>query len=164
MSVTDSHVLGIKIQRVFLFVFWGGGLYSVTTVHFPEACSHHSAAEVLQSCPTLCFSRVWLFATLWTVACQAPLSIGFSRQDYWRGLPCPPPGDPPDPGRMYASWQCPSPFTNAPLEKEGEIACFHPLVPQHIFSDFSQVSAAWVLVLLTLSSTQDTCSTASSQM
>ena len=32
------------------------------------------------------------------VACQAPLSIGFSRQKYWSGLPCPPPGDLPDPG------------------------------------------------------------------
>ena len=35
---------------------------------------------------------VWLFATPWTVACQAPLSMGFSRQEHWRGLPCPPPG------------------------------------------------------------------------
>ena len=37
-------------------------------------------------------------ATLWTVACQAPLSMGFSRQEYWSGLPCPPPGDLPNPG------------------------------------------------------------------
>ena len=36
--------------------------------------------------------------TLWTVACQAPLSMGFSRQQYWSGLPFPPPGDLPDPG------------------------------------------------------------------
>ena len=43
-------------------------------------------------------SHVQLFATLWTVACQAPLSKGFSRQEYWSGLPCPPPGDLPDPG------------------------------------------------------------------
>ena len=39
------------------------------------------------------FSHVQLFAALWTVACQAPLSMGFSRVDYWSGLPCPPPGD-----------------------------------------------------------------------
>ena len=45
-----------------------------------------------------CFSRVRLFVTLWTVAHQAPLSMGFSRQEYWSGLPCPPPGDIPDPG------------------------------------------------------------------
>ena len=38
------------------------------------------------------------FVTLWTVARQAPLSMGFSRQEYWSGLPCPPPGDLPDPG------------------------------------------------------------------
>ena len=39
------------------------------------------------------FSRVWLFATPWTVARQAPLSMGFSMKEYWRGLPCPTPGD-----------------------------------------------------------------------
>ena len=36
--------------------------------------------------------------TLWTVACQVPLSMGFSRQEYWNGLPFPSPGDLPDPG------------------------------------------------------------------
>ena len=45
-----------------------------------------------------CFSRVQLFAIPWTVAHQAPLSMGFSRQEYWSGLPCPPPGDLPNPG------------------------------------------------------------------
>ena len=44
------------------------------------------------------FSHVQLFATPWTVACQAPLSIGFSKQEYWSALPCPPPGYLPDPG------------------------------------------------------------------
>ena len=43
-------------------------------------------------------SRVWLFATPWTVAHQAPPSMGFSRQEYWSGLPFPSPGDLPDPG------------------------------------------------------------------
>ena len=43
-------------------------------------------------------SRVRLFATLWTVAHQAPLSMGFSRQEYWIGLSFPSPGDLPDPG------------------------------------------------------------------
>ena len=45
---------------------------------------------VAQSCPTL--------ATPWTVAHQAPLSMGFSRQEYWSGLPFPSPGDLPNPG------------------------------------------------------------------
>ena len=43
-------------------------------------------------------SHVQLFATPWTVAYQAPLSIGFSRQESWSGLPFPSPGDLPDPG------------------------------------------------------------------
>ena len=43
-------------------------------------------------------SRVRLFATPWTVAYQAPPSMGFSRQEYWSGLPFPSPGDLPDPG------------------------------------------------------------------
>ena len=43
-------------------------------------------------------SRVRLFATPWTVAHQASLSMGFSRQEHWSGLPFPSPGDLPDPG------------------------------------------------------------------
>ena len=43
-------------------------------------------------------SLVQLFVTPWTVAHQPPLSMGFSRQEYWSGLPCPVPGDLPDPG------------------------------------------------------------------
>src|SRR5574341_1234605 len=43
-------------------------------------------------------SHVKLFATPWTVAHQDPLSLGFSRQEYWSGLPCPPPGNLPHPG------------------------------------------------------------------
>ena len=52
-----------------------------------DACVH---AKSLQLCPT--------FPTLWTVASQASLSMGFSRQEYWRGLPCPPPQDLPNSG------------------------------------------------------------------
>ena len=43
-------------------------------------------------------NHVQLFVTPWTVACQAPLSMGFSRQEYWSGLPFPSPGDLPDAG------------------------------------------------------------------
>ena len=49
------------------------------------------------------FSHVRLFVILWTVACQAPLFMGFSRKEYWSGLPCPPPGDLPNPGIEPAS-------------------------------------------------------------
>ena len=44
------------------------------------------------------FSHVQLLVTLWTVAHQAPLYVGFSKQEYWSGLPCPAPGDLPNPG------------------------------------------------------------------
>ena len=43
------------------------------------------------------------FVTLWTVASQDPLSMGFPRQEYWSGLPCPPPGDFPNPGIEHTS-------------------------------------------------------------
>ena len=50
-----------------------------------------------------CFSRVQPFATLWTVARQALLFIGFFRQEYWSGLPRPSPRDLPDPGMKPTS-------------------------------------------------------------
>ena len=56
---------------------------------FKKHCSVQFSS-VAQSCLTLC--------NPWTVACQAPPSMGFSRQEYWSGLPFPSPGDLPDPG------------------------------------------------------------------
>ena len=52
----------------------------------------------MHACVLSRFSRVQHFVTLWTVACQASLFMGFSRQEYWSGLPCPSPGDLPNPG------------------------------------------------------------------
>ena len=57
-------------------------------------------------CCCLLLSRVQLCATPWSVAPQAPLSMGFSRQEYWSGLPCPPPGDLPHPGIKPRSRHC----------------------------------------------------------
>ena len=54
------------------------------------------------------FSHVQLCATLWTAAHQAPLSMGFSRQEYWRGLPFPSPGDLPNPGIKPTSLTAPA--------------------------------------------------------
>ena len=65
------------------------------------------AQSVVSCCPCwLCgqfLSCVWLSVTPWTIARQAPLSLGFSRQECWSGLPCPPPGDLPDPGIQSVS-------------------------------------------------------------
>ena len=64
------------------------------------------------------FIHVQLFAILQTVTCHAPLSTGFSRQEYWRGLPCPPPGDLPDPGVKPRSLMSPAvvPYHEDPRE------------------------------------------------
>ena len=68
-------------------------------------------------------SHVQLFVTPWTVACQAPLSMGFSRQEYWSGLPCPPPGDLPDPEVEPTSpaWQADIVPPGKPYGKRWEI-------------------------------------------
>ena len=59
--------------------------------------------------PILCvLSCVLLFVTPWTVACQAPLSTGFSKQEYWIRLPFPTPGDLPDPGIKPVSLASPA--------------------------------------------------------
>ena len=82
--------------------------FDIVLCFFPpiasDACGTHLGLYYLwggpiDSSPCMCchFSHFWLFATPWTVARQAPLSMGFSRQEYWSGLPCPLPGDLPDP-------------------------------------------------------------------
>ena len=50
-----------------------------------QDCYHGIQVPV---CVLSCFSCAWLFLTLWTIAHQVPLSMGFSRQEYWSGLPC----------------------------------------------------------------------------
>ena len=74
-----------------------------------------------------CLPACWVssvtsdFATPWTVARQAPLSMGFSRQEYWSGLLCPPPGDLPNPGIKPSSSAAPAlqvgPLTTEPPRK-----------------------------------------------
>ena len=61
-----------------------------------------------RACVLRLFSCVWLCETPWTVACQIPLPMGFSRQVYWNGVPCPPPGDLPDPGIEHTSLTSPA--------------------------------------------------------
>ena len=79
------------------------------------------------------FSRVRLFATLWSIAHQTPLIMRFSRQEYWSGLPCPPPGDLPDPGIKPVSLSSPTLAggfftTGALLCLKWQIAALYPRV------------------------------------
>ena len=62
----------------------------------------------IQACVLSCLTCVQLFVTLWTEAHQAPLSMGSSRQEYWRGRLCPPPGDLPNPGIKPTSLMFPA--------------------------------------------------------
>ena len=57
---------------------------------------------------TCVLNRVLLFATPWAIVCQASLSMEFSRQEYWSGLPFPPPGDLPNPGTEHTSLVSPA--------------------------------------------------------
>ena len=69
------------------------------------------------------FSCVQFLVTLWTVVQQAPLSTGFSRQGYWSGLPCPPPGDLPDQGLKSLSPAAPAlQVDSLPLGHRGNLA------------------------------------------
>ena len=67
--------------------------YSHPVPYETDILNHSIVSEWVKS-----LSRVWLFATPWTSAYQASPSMGFSRQEYWSGLPFPSPGDLPDPG------------------------------------------------------------------
>ena len=79
---------GICIGRWIIYhcTTWCSLLYGQTLTSVHDYWKNH--AKSLQLCLTLCNP----------MDCQAPLSMGFSRQEYWSGLPCPPPGDLPDPG------------------------------------------------------------------
>ena len=99
-----------------VFLYLVGHFFSVSMVVFPqlsslqyvgvpEGSAFKSLVFYLCSLPRIScgleaksLSHVRLFATGWTVAYQASLSMGFSRQEYWSGLPLPSPGDLPDPG------------------------------------------------------------------
>ena len=81
-----------------LILLWCTGTFSVS-----DKCTYMKSYYLLKAfstvdCTLSHFICVGLFETPWTVAHQAPLSMGFSWQEYCSGLPCPPPGDLPDPG------------------------------------------------------------------
>ena len=81
-----SNIIDSLISLSFLIVEKFLGLCKILS----SSSSSSRRSEVAKLCPTL--------ATPWTVACQAPLSVGFSRQEYWSGLLFPSPGDLPNLG------------------------------------------------------------------
>ena len=79
------------------------------------------------------FSCVQLFVTLWTVALQVFLSVGFSRQEYWNTLPCPPLGDLPHPGIKPASPVAPVSQVNSLLQRQRRRTCHLLIIPYSSF-------------------------------
>ena len=90
-------------KKVFFIIMWGDNVKLIVItilqyIYFPN----------IYACMLSHFSGVWLCATLWDVAHQPPLSMGFSRQEYWSESPCPPAGDLPDPGIQPPSTMSPA--------------------------------------------------------
>ena len=75
-----------------------------------------------------CFSHGQLFVTLWTIARQASQSMGFSRQEYWSGLPCLPPADLPNPGIKPGSPALHADSLPAELPEKSCMAITHHLI------------------------------------
>ena len=90
-----------ELERMELEIWLKGGLWNR---YMDDPLEWGKGMKYLWVCVcTQLLSRVLLFATPWTVAHQAPLSMGFSRQEYWSGLPSSPPGDLPYPRIKLAS-------------------------------------------------------------
>ena len=104
--------LYLAIQKsLHVYPFWNG--------HIHVCCTRAKSCQC-----------VWLCVTLWTRACQAPLSIGFSRQVYWSRLPCSPPGDLPNPGIEPTSLMSPSLVGRKPRKP--------PRKPRHIYTELTK--------------------------
>ena len=85
-------------QYEVFFSQWKFQFNSCNMQFFLKQHQRHKPLDQPQKVKVKSLSHVQLFATPWTVAHQAPLSMGFSRQEYWSGLPFPSPGDLPNPG------------------------------------------------------------------
>ena len=92
LYVTPDGSEGWTQAGILLAILWGSGPLVSRQMPCPQA------SRVLTCVLLSCLSHIRVVATAWTVAHQAPLSMRFSSQDYWTGLPCPPPGDLPHPG------------------------------------------------------------------
>ena len=96
---TGCHTISPPSSQAFELgteiTYWFSWVSSLPTV---DLATSQLLYTCTYACMLSCFRCVWPFATLWTVALQAPVSMGFSRQEYCSGLPHPPPGDLPNPG------------------------------------------------------------------
>ena len=83
-----------------IWVFWDEKTRREVDILLSRRCF----SVVINACMLSHFSRIQLFVTLWAIARQAPLSMGFLTQEYWSGLPCSPPSDLHDPGIEFGTF------------------------------------------------------------
>ena len=105
------------VQLIIMYQYW----LILCVCVCARACAHSSCVR--------------LFVTPWTVVLRAPLSMGFSRQDYWPGMPCPPPGDLLNPGIEPASLMSPAlagGFFTTSGQPHWLISCDELLIPWHV--------------------------------
>ena len=88
--IRNQQLFPEALSRRFLLISQTPKPLSVLDAHPLTTVSYQLLMFTDHACMLSHYSQVWLFVTLWTVAHQAPLSLGFSRQEYWSGLPCPP--------------------------------------------------------------------------
>ena len=114
----------------------------------------------MYACVLSCFSHDWLFVTLWTIAHQTLLSMGFSRQENCRGLPCPPPGGFPNPGIELVSLTSPALaggfFTTSATWTRGYLRLIHVDVWQKA-SQYFKVIILQLNKLIIYASSLDLC-------
>ena len=114
-EILHSSLLRLNIAQKSNIMIGLGKLWVILWIwmHWPQNKKWGSTSGIIRNscwvdnvcvCVCVCvyvlshFSHVWLFVTLWIIVLQAPLSLGFSRQEYWSGLPCLPSGDLLNPG------------------------------------------------------------------
>ena len=124
-DMTEQLSLSKKItSRTMLFKNCNCSMYCYTIISESVSVQWEKRRKYVHVCVLSRFSPVRLFATSGTVTCQAPLSIGFSRQKYWSGLPCPPPGNLPNPGIEPVSRTSPAfQADSLPLSHWGSPSC-----------------------------------------
>ena len=116
MRITAPSLWGAMMVEVREQEAWGWGILKVISSRWTEGflnlnkkiCTSSQLCRLVTLVVVIMLSHVWRFVTPWTVACQAPLSMGFSRQEYWSGLPFPPPRDLYDPGIKPTSLASPA--------------------------------------------------------